>query len=201
MGAKIFSSVISVSMDGVEAHGETAQTYLSEHNQAVRWASLNRQLIAYRAARYLGGDIEWVTDSPHNLIEPHSSGFLHRKGAAKADIPLVPLAGSRDALSYLMKPTGAINKSLASLSHGAGRKHDRKSMRGRFPNKKEAREQMERTSFRGRVVCSDKDLLLEEAPSAYKPIAQVLSDLESFGLAEAVASFQPLVTFKKGTAL
>ena len=198
LGEAVFSTVSNVVMEGLDPKSEETTAYMIRHDEAVHWASLNRRLIASRAAQVLGTDWRLLTDSPHNLIEHHNEGFLHRKGAAKANIPLVPLAGSRDALSYLLKPTGAAERSLASLSHGAGRKHDRRSMHGRFSNKKAARSQMLRTSFGGRVVCADKNLLLEEAPKAYKAIDQVRADIENFGLGVAIASFKPLVTFKKG---
>ena len=41
------------------------------------------------------------------------------------------------------------------------------------------------------------DLLAEEAPEAYKNIERVIADLVEFGLARVVATFRPLVTFKK----
>jgi release factor H-coupled RctB family protein len=39
-------------------------------------------------------------------------------------------------------------------------------------------------------------LLIEESPDAYKNIDHVVADLATFGLARAVASFRPLLTFK-----
>ena len=48
----------------------------------------------------------------------------------------------------------------------------------------------------GVIVCEDRDLLVEEAPEAYKSIDRVIADLADFGLARVVATFRPLVTFK-----
>jgi len=56
---------------------------------------------------------------------------------------------------------------------------------------------MERNGFGGRIVCEDRDLLIEEAPSAYKSAEQVIADLEATGVATRVATLNPLLTFKK----
>ncbi len=196
-GMHVFSSVLDDLAKGMNPQSEQAEKYLSAHNRAVRWASLNRHLIARRAAEALRADFKLITDAPHNLIEKHRGSFLHRKGAAKADIPFVPLAGSRDSMSYLLKPESGARDALLSLAHGAGRKYDRSSMHGRIQDKKSDHRRLQRTSFGGHVVCEDKQLLIEEAPEAYKSAGHVLKDLEAFKLARSVATFQPLVTFKK----
>jgi release factor H-coupled RctB family protein len=46
------------------------------------------------------------------------------------------------------------------------------------------------------VVCGDRQLLFEEAPTAYKRIEQVIGDLVDHGLATPVATTVPLVTYK-----
>ena len=56
---------------------------------------------------------------------------------------------------------------------------------------------LERNPYGGIVVCGDRGLLAEEAPEAYKNIERVIADLVEFGLARVVATFRPLVTFKK----
>ncbi|MEM6466040.1 MAG: RNA ligase RtcB family protein [Pseudomonadota bacterium] len=170
--------------------------YVERHDQAARWASLNRQIIAERAAEALRADLRLIVDAPHNLLSREAHGWLHRKGAAKADMPLVPLAGSRDAPSYLLRPLGS-SQALGSTAHGAGRSYDRASMHGRIRKKQSDITAMERTSFGGRILCEDRDLLIEEAPSAYKSAAQVVADLEVLGVARSVATFHPVLTFKK----
>jgi len=199
-GTAVFAPVILDPIEGFEPSCNKAVVYLAAQERAVRWAALNRTIIAERAAKALRADVELVADSPHNLIEVHSGGYLHRKGAAKADIPLVPLAGSRDALSYLLRPKGGVSEALDSLAHGAGRRYDRRSMHGRVGANKTERERLARTSFGGHVVCEDRDLLIEEAPGAYKDAAQCLAELEKANLVECVAAFKPLVTFKKAEA-
>jgi release factor H-coupled RctB family protein len=71
-------------------------------------------------------------------------------------------------------------------------------MHGRVGASRSDREAMARNPFGGVVVCADRDLLVEEAPEAYKAIDRVIADLVAFGLARVVATFRPLVTFKTG---
>lgn len=173
--------------------------YMGEHDHAVTWARLNRAIIADRAAAAAKADAIRVTDVPHNFIEKVERGYLHRKGAAPATRGLVPVPGSRGTLSYLVEPLVHEN-ALASLAHGAGRKYERGSMHGRAGTKKSDIARLTRNRFGGFVVCEDRDLLVEEAPEAYKSITQVIDDLVTFGLARVVASFRPLVTFKTARA-
>ena len=198
-GAQVFDTVRQFNA-GIDPDSAVARRYLEDHQLAVAWARLNRLIIAERAAAALRASCELIADSPHNLIEAQDGGFLHRKGAAKADIPLVPLAGSRDALSYLVKPTSRHGASLLSIAHGSGRKYDRRSMSGRVGGSKSDRSKLRRTSFGGHVICEDRQLLIEEAPGAYKDSRQVLDDLMGAGLVECVAALKPVITFKKAAA-
>ena len=169
--------------------------YMAEHDSAVAWARLNRSIIASRAASAARADLTCLTDVPHNFIEKVDGGYLHRKGAASAMQGLVPVPGSRGTLSYLVEPL-AHPDALMSLAHGAGRKFERGSMHGRVEKTKSGIARLERNPFGGIVVCEDRDLLVEEAPEAYKSITRVIEDLTTFSLARVVASFRPLVTFK-----
>jgi len=201
LGMEVFADVLACDDGQAEtalASGSQAcLDYLARHDHAVAWAALNREIVARRAAALLQARCTRIADAPHNLVEPHAGGFLHRKGAARANGPLVPLAGSRDSLSYLLRPGRMDPNALASLAHGAGRKYDRRSMAKRIGTSRSEREALTRTSFGGFVVCEDRHLLLEEAPVAYKKSGQVLDDLVAAGLADPVASLKPLVTFKK----
>ena len=57
-------------------------------------------------------------------------------------------------------------------------------------------EDLRRTRLGSIVVCGDRQLLFEEAPTAYKRIEQVLGDLVDAGLATQIAATVPLVTYK-----
>ncbi len=110
-----------------------------------------------------------------------------------------PRAGAgfaRHAFLPRRAPGGAKPEALCSLAHGAGRKFDRGAMHGRAGTTKSELVRLARNPFGGIVVCEDRDLLVEEAPEAYKNIARVIEDLSTFGLARVVATFRPLVTFK-----
>ncbi|MEM9267985.1 MAG: RtcB family protein, partial [Pseudomonadota bacterium] len=194
LGDAVFGALPETAFSGLLSCDESV--YVKRHDQAAHWASLNRQIIAERAAEALRADLRMIVDAPHNLLSREAHGWLHRKGAAKANMPLVPLAGSRDAPSYLLRPVG-LTGALGSTAHGAGRRYDRASMRGRIGAKQSDITAMERTSFGGRVLCEDRDLLIEEAPSAYKSADQVVADLEMLGVARPVATFHPVLTFKK----
>jgi release factor H-coupled RctB family protein len=180
---------------------EPGAAYLARHDLAVRWAALNRRVIALRAAEAARAECQVVADLCHNLVETVDAGVLHRKGTAPADRGLVPIPGSRGTLSYLVEPLRpARPEALASLAHGAGRKYDRASMHGRIRTGKADRAELARNPFGGVVVCADRHLIVEEAPEAYKSIDRVIADLIDFGLARVVATFRPLVTFKTGKA-
>lgn len=178
------------------ALGAGAEAYLAAHDNALRFARLNRQVIAMRALSALRADGQDVLDSPHNLAERQEGGLiLHRKGAAPADRGLVPVPGSRGAATYLVEPL-ARDEALASVAHGAGRKHDRASMSKRIEATASNLARLGRNPYGGQVICSDRRLLFEEAPEAYKDIGRVIAEMEAAGLCRVVAVMKPLVTFK-----
>ncbi|MDZ4393736.1 RNA ligase RtcB family protein [Cypionkella sp.] len=196
-GDAFFQSLQGHWTDGLLAEGEAGRHYLQRHDVLVAWAKANRLAIATRAAEALRADLHLISDAPHNLVQGLAGNWLHRKGAAVATGGLVPLAGSRDSLSYVVAVTGAAETPFQSLAHGAGRKHDRASMHGRIRKHRSELERLRRNSFGGHILCEDADLLIEEAGSAYKSAANVLVDLQALGLAEPAAALRPLLTYKK----
>lgn len=196
VGNTVLNALPQGAFDGLDVAEDVARDYLRGHDQAVKWASLNRRIIAERAAAALRCDLQAVADVPHNLLTPHDGGWLHRKGAAQAGSGLVPLAGSRATPSYLMRPLGA-DGALQSLAHGAGRRYDRSSMRGRVRAKKSDLTAMQQNAYGGRIICEDRDLLIEEAPHAYKSAKAVVADLVETGVVQNIATLHPLLTFKK----
>jgi release factor H-coupled RctB family protein len=169
--------------------------YFAMHDDAVRWGSLNRRLMAARVAHALGAEpTEPIVDECHNLVEIRDGIYLHRKGAAPGDGRDVLIAGTRGTHSYLVAAHAgpAANHSVA---HGAGRKMSRADAlrRGKV---KHTVEELRTTAFGSLVVCGDRQLLFEEAPTAYKRIEQVIADLVEHDLATPVATTVPLVTYK-----
>ena len=186
---------------GLATPGPGATSYLARHDDAVRWAVANRARIAAATLQRLGTEAVSVLDVCHNSVTASPSGvadeWLHRKGAAPADAPLVVVPGSRGSLSYLVRPLGDGVANAFSLPHGAGRKWKRSDCRGRLERRYSA-ESLRHTALGGRVICKDKELLYEEAPPAYKNIETVVAAMVSRGLMTIVATYRPLLTFKKG---
>ncbi|MDQ1659028.1 MAG: release factor H-coupled RctB family protein [Cryptosporangiaceae bacterium] len=169
--------------------------YLAVHDEAVRWGSLNRRIIAARVALALGAEpTEPVVDQCHNLAEIRDGVYLHRKGAAPGDGRDVLVAGTRGTHSYLVAAHAGPDANH-SVAHGAGRKMSRADAlrRGRA---KHTVAELRRTPVGSVVVCGDRQLLFEEAPGAYKRIEQVIADLAEHDLATPIATTVPLVTYK-----
>jgi release factor H-coupled RctB family protein len=169
--------------------------YLAMHDGAVRWGSLNRRLMAARVAHALGAEpTEPIVDQCHNLVEVRGGVYLHRKGAAPGDGRDVLIAGTRGTRSFLVAAHAGPDANQ-SVAHGAGRKMSRADAlrRGRA---KHTVEELRHTPVGSLVVCGNRQLLFEEAPTAYKRIEQVVADLVDHNLATPVAATVPLVTYK-----
>ncbi|WP_245436813.1 RNA ligase RtcB family protein [Rhizobium chutanense] len=201
LGAAVFSEAVAAHpglVAGLDPRSEAGGAWLASHDRCVAWASLNRRLIAARAAAALRADLSLVADIPHNLVRRSDRGFVHYKGAAAVRPgELAPIAGSRASLSHVVLATDGVGRSLGGISHGAGRKYDRATMHGRVGRNRSEREQLLRNAWGGVAICDDRALVVEEAASAYKDAGQVASDLENGGLIVGLASLRPLVTFKK----
>lgn len=181
---------------GIVANSPDGRSYLAEHDHAMLWAVANRQVIAARFLAALGVEGERLLDICHNSVTPHRGGWLHRKGAAPADRGLVAIPGSRGDFSYLVEPLAdRADTALHSLAHGAGRKWSRGDARARLSARFRVAD-LERTGLGSRVICEDRQLIFEEAPQAYKDIADVIADLEGAGLVRIVARLRPLISYK-----
>jgi release factor H-coupled RctB family protein len=184
---------------GSDAESFAAAAYLQGHDLAVRWAKVNRKLLAERFAQALGAEADVLWDGCHNSITPREleveTVWVHRKGAVVAEDESVMIPGSRGSLSYLVKPLGDGESRAWSLAHGAGRKWARSEARLRM-RERFGKEQLVQTALGSRVICGERDLLYEEAPAAYKNIEAVIQDLVDAGLVSVVATFRPLLTYK-----
>ncbi|GIM93917.1 RNA ligase RtcB family protein [Paractinoplanes toevensis] len=189
----------SILRDHTSQHGAgpaaSPADYLKAHDEAVRWGSLNRRLMAARVAYALGtAPDEPIVDECHNSVEWRDGGYLHRKGAANGDGRTVLIAGTRGTRSYLVAGHAGPEAGW-SVAHGAGRKMSRSDALRRGKAKHTVAE-LRRTPLGSLVVCDDRQLLFEEAPTAYKKIEQVIGDLTAHGLATPIATTVPLVTYK-----
>jgi release factor H-coupled RctB family protein len=187
---------------GLDVGSEAFEDYITKHDQALRFAELNRELIAKRMLKQLHAKGEAVLDVNHNLVSPkqieNACYWIHRKGATPSDCGLVMIPGSRGDFSYLVQPNSNsknLSESLYSLAHGAGRKWIRSECKGRL-SKRYKKSDLERTSFGSRVICKNKDLIFEEAPEAYKSIDSVIQAMVDAELIVPVARFKPVLTYK-----
>lgn len=109
---------------GLSSNSLEARQYLLAHNDANRWAEINRALIAARFCSRLGYCHDRLLDVSHNTVLPllddevRSMGidmvsghgdsknqyWIHRKGASPTNLGLVMIPGSRGSVSYLVRP-------------------------------------------------------------------------------------------------
>ena len=201
------------------------QAYFGAMAAAANYAWANRQCIAHwvREAfgRVFGKDahdlgLRMVYDVAHNIakVETHAVEgkaarlVVHRKGATRAfpagspDLPepyravgqpvLVP--GDMGRYSYLaVGEPKSMEESFGSTCHGAGRLQSRaaatKSLRGVDVASRLAQQGIT-------VRASALGTLAEEAPEAYKDVADVVRVVEGAGLASRVARMRPLGVVK-----
>jgi len=183
---------------GLDAESDAGKGWLSQHDVCVAWASLNRRLIAERAATALRCEARLVADVPHNLVRQRDGAFVHYKGSAAVEIDgIAPIAGSRASLSYVVQALAPTGLSLGGISHGAGRKYDRATMHGRVGRNRSERDALLRNAWGGQLICGDRNLVIEEAATAYKDAGHVVRDLADAGLIRTLAAMKPLVTYKK----
>lgn len=132
--------------------------------------------------------------------------WIHRKGATPTtQSPILVIPGSRGTLSYLVEVNQkAMHGSAYSLAHGAGRQMTRAKARSAM-SERFSKEDLLQTPSGGIVVCDKKDLIYEEAPSAYKDIDGVVRCMaqdvcaENGGLVRILATLRPLLTYKYKT--
>lgn len=201
LGAFVFGQMLdrlSTLTEGLDPDSADGIYWRRQHDVCVAWASLNRALIAERAAAALKSDVRLVSDIPHNLVRDRADGLVHHKGsAAVAAGDIAPIAGSRASLSYVVRALDGSGSSLGGISHGAGRKYDRATMHGRVGRNRSERDALLRNEWGGQLICDDRNLVIEEAATAYKDAGQVVRDLSEAGLVTALAAMRPLVTYKK----
>jgi RNA-splicing ligase RtcB len=154
--------------------------YISDMLWAQRYAMANREAMMDAALRELFASVGKGTEilrinCHHNYTEKeHHHGkdvWLTRKGAIRArtgDYGVIP--GSMGTRSYIVSGLGNV-ASYTSCSHGAGRRLSRSAARKTL-TVESLKEQMG-----DRAWDADKaDQLLDEHPSSYKDIDQVMAD-------------------------
>lgn len=205
LGQDIFRELLERhGADALAEESDAARHYLARHGHAMRFARANRALIAHRFAAELGAEARCVSDVAHNMVTREDlegkPAWFHRKGAASTREALqegaLMIPGSRGTPSFLVRARAERGEEAAwSLAHGAGRRWQRGYAKSRLSHKYRV-EDLVRTELGGRVICEDRELIYDEAPQAYKDIAQVIADLEAARLIETLAVYRPVLTYK-----
>lgn len=212
-------------LDGTPLSSPEGRQYFSAMAAAANYAWANRQVLTHFVRQVacevfpeIDGEenLPLLYDVAHNIgkIERHRvqgremEVLVHRKGATRAfppghpDVPrkyrgvgqpvLVP--GDMGRASYILRGTEeAMSLSFGSACHGAGRAQSRA----------EARRSLSPEALQGElrqkgihVKAASSKGLIEEAPSAYKDVDEVVMATHGAHLAKKVAKLKPLVVIK-----
>ena len=172
--------------------------YIADMLWAQDYARANRDEMMDRALREVlgvvgtGREVRRI-NCHHNFTEREVHGgrelWITRKGAIKADVDdLGVIPGSMGTRSYIVRGKGDPT-SWTSCSHGAGRRLSRTKARKQF-SADDLAEQMA-----GKVWLADRATkLVDEIPSAYKDIDQVMADQDD--LVEVLHTLRQVLNFK-----
>jgi tRNA-splicing ligase RtcB len=180
---------------------DAAQEYIAAMRYAMEFAQENRAQMMACVVREFGYYTEATAletiNIHHNFasLEHHFGRdvWVHRKGATQArkdQLGIIP--GSMGTSSYIVRGLGN-RDSFESCSHGAGRATGRMEF-SRTRSKEDCDKEMEGIVFGGWGKDRKGNIDLSEAPSAYKPIEEVI-EAES-DLVETVVKLRPLAVLK-----
>jgi len=172
--------------------------YKNEMDYCIEFALMNRKLMMERVKQAFSEIIDVSFDhfinKPHNFAdwEHHynENVILHRKGATRArknEWGMIP--GSQGTSSYIVKGKGN-KESFDSCSHGAGRVMSRTKARKTLSVKEET----ERLNEMGVIHAIRSKDDLDEAPSSYKNIDDVMANQAD--LVDIEIELQPLAVIK-----
>lgn len=164
-------------------------------NLAGDYASACHHAIHAKVAKELGRQPITMVENHHNfawkeLIDGQEL-IVHRKGATPAGkdvLGIIP--GSMTAPGFIVKGKGEVS-SLASASHGAGRRMSRTA----------AMNSITQNTLNEMLAKHDVKLVgggLDEAPHAYKDIEEVMKAQQH--LVDTVGAFYPKIVIMDGTA-
>lgn len=201
------------------------QQYLGAMASAANFAWANRQVIMHwvresferifgKGAHNIG--MALVYDVAHNIakFEEHEvdgkrrSLLVHRKGATRAFPPgrtelsqkyratgqPVIIPGDMGRASYVLVGTEvAMAETFGSTCHGAGRRMSRKAAIRGTKGRRIDRELADKGIY---VRWQGRNTLNEEAPEAYKNIADVVEAVDGAGISKRVARMRPIGVIK-----
>lgn len=196
---KMWHSSVPKDLAFFPVESELFTQYRLEMEYCVDFAFANRMRMMERVQDALLSEFPRVSfddviNKPHNFAawENHfnQNVIVHRKGACRArkgEIGMIP--GSQGDPSYIVEGKGE-PQSFESCSHGAGRKMSRTAARKTLSLKSE-RANLNRMGVL-HALRHDQDL--DEAPSAYKNILEVMSNQED--LVNEIVELLPLAVVK-----
>ena len=200
---------------------EVGRRYLAAMRAGINCALANRQILTHLTRNVFrivlpAARLAVLYDVSHNTckLEDHVVDgrrrrlHVHRKGATRAfgpDHPDLPAAlrpygqpvligGSMGTGSYVLVGTHkGMKHAFGSACHGAGRAMSRHEATRRW----HGRQVVDELAARGILIRSPSSRgVAEEAPGAYKDVAEVVDAAERAGIARKVARLEPLVCIK-----
>lgn len=173
------------------------EEYFKEMKLCLDFAKANHELMQQIIEYILSANLQniefkqkWYTRHNYADIENHSglNLVIHRKGAILARTGMEQIIpGSQGTASYIVEGLGN-PKSYCSASHGSGRVMSRKQAKESLSLKEE------QSKMKGIIHNMNSVKQLDEAPSAYKDIEEVLTLEED--LVKPVVRLRPLAVIK-----
>jgi tRNA-splicing ligase RtcB len=197
------------------------EKYFSAVKAGINCALANRQVIAHLVREgfhhvFPDARIGMLYDISHNTckVEEHlvdgekKTLYIHRKGSTRAfgpgreEIPReyrsigqpVLIGGTMGTYSFILTGTNeGREKAFNSACHGAGRAMSRKKAKKIWHGKRLIKD----LAMKGIIVKSHSYAgAAEEAPGAYKDVAEVVDSVQNAGLAKKVVRVRPLAVVK-----
>ena len=201
------------------------KNYLGSMRCAVNYAFVNRQAIMHWVRESFDSvfgegtseKMDLVYDVAHNIAKKENHEvdgekrelIVHRKGATRAfpagrpELPSayreigqpVLIPGSMGTASYvLVGEQKGLELSFGSTCHGSGRTMSRKQATKTHAGKDVSKKLWESRGIY--IRATDKRVVAEEAPDAYKDVDEVVRSVELAGLSSPVAKMKPLGVVK-----
>jgi tRNA-splicing ligase RtcB len=167
---------------------EAGQEYWAAMNLMGDYAAANHDVIHRNVSQLIGGKIIGGVENHHNFAWKETHGgrevIVHRKGATPAGAGVLGvIPGSMASPAFIVRGKGNA-ESLASASHGAGRKMSRTQAREKFRIKAVANDLLKKGV---RILSAGSD----EVPGVYKDIHDVMA--QQSDLVETVGRFDPRI--------
>ena len=179
---------ITVPYEVAWCEGELFDDYIHDMKIMQEYAKLNRRIITETILKKCKLHAVEQFETVHNYID--TDHMILRKGsvsARKGERLLIPINMRDGALICLGKGNDDWNQ---SAPHGAGRLMSRSQAKNSI-SMKDYRESME-----GIYTTSVNKGTLDESPMAYKPIDEIIANIEP--TAEITAHIRPIYNFKAG---